>query len=122
MCQVSPSLNPSWHQQGPSLTWLPHPLPLQPVLWLPVTIQGVEPNRPAVHLHCRLMDPDTIFTEFREELARSLHAAMPQVRRIEAGHIAAARRFAQSARSIKRVNPGTLREGDAVLACWKDGR
>ena len=126
VCQSSPSLCPTWQQQGPSLAQLPHPLPLQPGLWLPVIIQGVEPNCPAVHLHCRLMDPDTVFTEFREELARSLHTAMPQVRRIEAGHMAAARRFAKPAGrpapSIKRVKPENMRKGDAVLAYYEDGR
>ena len=121
VCQSSPSLCPTWQQQGPSLAQLPHPLPLQPGLWLPVIIQGVEPNRPAVHLHCRLMDPDTVFTEFREELARSLHTAMPQVRRIEAGHMAAARRFAKSAPG-KRVNTEDMKKGEAVLAFYEDGR
>ena len=44
-----------------------------------------------------------------------------QVRRIEAGHMAAARKFAQSAPG-KRLNPEDMKKGEAVLAFYEDGR
>ena len=88
---------PEWEQEAglPSnLTWLsegrpchplvrlPHPLPLVPGLWLPVTIQSVEQGSPVVHLHARTVHAGTGFTERREELAWSLCSLMQQVGRL----------------------------------------